>query len=442
MAGADQSKVNPKQGRLDFVRLVSLVTVLWAGIWIVPAAPHQTTSAVSAHLSYREVDFVPMIIEIPVKRDEGVTKDPPFRGRRIFHGIFQLSADTNLFLPFAWDIEGTRLHMDLNRNRDLTDDASSPLLKSNLRREQLFRDIRLRFPSAEGDYQVLVDAHLYEQGNKARQVRAFFYVRSLWEGCVELRGKPWYVAIVGGVDGSIGPAFSKQVPADRMILRPWADREWASLWWHAQMKEIHGFSHLKLDLTRYRRAGNAEIIDAFNLPGNLFLDQQGYQLEYRIELTNGMGQLAIQFHPTQPALGKLQFDGEFVHQVVLDPGTSPEGYTCVFQMPTNAVEVPTGQYPLQITLLRREGYTNSAVGVVTNSVSVAESNLVKLQIGGPLVNTAKVGKPALGTVPLTYSLINDAGVAFDLMHRQRSAPPVVEIRQDHTVLDVGIFSYG
>ena len=98
---------------------------------------------------------------------------------------------------------------------------------------QLFRGIRLPFASADGPYDVLVDAHVF--GNE-RTPRVFLYVRSLWEGAVELDGKKWYLAVIDWPDGRFGPAASLKEIGDRMVLRPWADRGEPFLWWHATLQ--------------------------------------------------------------------------------------------------------------------------------------------------------------------------------------------------------------
>ena len=131
-----------------------------------------------------------------------------------------LDVDSNQSLPFAWDIRERKLYLDLNHNGDLTDDPAGVLTASG-RDLQLFRGLRLRFGSEGGPYDVLVDAHVFEQGDTAR---VFLYVRSLWEGAVELGGKQWYLAVIDRPDGRIGPTASMNKIGNRMILRPWADR--------------------------------------------------------------------------------------------------------------------------------------------------------------------------------------------------------------------------
>jgi len=113
---------------------------------------------------------------------------------------FYPAACNDLFLPFAWDARAQRLYVDLNRNRDLTDDPAGVFIGTG-NGVQLYRGLRLEFSSLEGRYQVRVDAQVLDQGGIPR---VFLYVRSLWEGAVELGGKKWYVAVIGKPDGRPG----------------------------------------------------------------------------------------------------------------------------------------------------------------------------------------------------------------------------------------------
>jgi 2-amino-4-hydroxy-6-hydroxymethyldihydropteridine diphosphokinase len=234
-----------------------------------PAGPGSPASAIVAHLQYREVDFAPLCREINVARSARFIREPAFVGPQVFRGRFVLDNDTNQSLPFAWDIQERRLYLDLNHNGDLTDDPKGVLTAAD-RDLQLFRSLRLRFGSEGGPYDVLVDAHVFEQGDTAR---VFLYVRSLWEGAVELGGKKWYLAVIDWPDGRIGATVPMKKIGDRMILRPWADHDQPFLWWHATLQHVHDLSHVKLVDFPFRYAGNAEVFDAFNAPANLFLDR-------------------------------------------------------------------------------------------------------------------------------------------------------------------------
>ena len=151
---------------------------------------------VVAHLRYREVDFAPLACEVEVHRGTRFTKEPAFSGLGVFRGSFCLGPDTNLFLPFAWDARAHRLYLDLNRNRDLTD-APAGVIAATDRRGELYRGLPLEFPSPEGPYRILVDAHVLASREAPR---VLLLVRSLWEGTVELSGKRWYVAVIGKPD--------------------------------------------------------------------------------------------------------------------------------------------------------------------------------------------------------------------------------------------------
>jgi 2-amino-4-hydroxy-6-hydroxymethyldihydropteridine diphosphokinase len=130
-----------------------------------PAAPGSPASAIVAHLQYREVDFAPLCWEIDVARSARFIREPAFVGPQVFRGRFVLDYNSNQSLPFAWDIQERRLYLDLNHNGDLTDDPKGVLTAAD-RYLQLFRDLRLQFGSEGGPYDILVDAHVFEQATR------------------------------------------------------------------------------------------------------------------------------------------------------------------------------------------------------------------------------------------------------------------------------------
>jgi hypothetical protein len=426
---------------------------LWLGGWLVsflilpalsikgqtPAGTEALTASV-VHLQYHEVDFAPLAWEVGVESGAVFSKEPVFSGPGVFRGLLRLGTDTNAFVPFVWDDGQRRLCLDLNRNRDLTDDPAGVFTDTG-RYVHLFRDILLEFPSKQGPYQVRVDAHVLGQGVSARKVRVFLYVRSLWDGAVELNGKKWYVAVIDRPDGRLGPALGANEISDRMVLRPWAERDKPFLWWHATLTNIHELSHVRLVTFPYRHAGNAEVFDAFNLPANLFLEGRAYQLGCRIERTGDQAGLALSFQQFQTPLGKLHLGGDFIRRIVLDDGSSPEGITAVFDNPAADVEVPQGVYARQLVLLQGAGGTNVAVGLGTNRLAVTATNEARLDAGGPLRNRVEIGRAPRIAVTLHYRLANAAGIGFNLAIRNRKAPRVT-IRQANAVVGQGQFEFG
>ena len=401
----------------------------------------ELATAPVAHLQYHEVDFAPLSWEVGVERGAVFSREPMYSGPSVFRGQLKLGNDTNMFIPFAWDERQQRLYLDLNRNGDLTDDSSG-VFTSPGKDLQLFRGILLGFPSKQGPYQVKVDAHVFGQGGSGGTVRVFLYVRSLWDGAVELNGKKWYVAVIDKPDGRIGPALANKEISDRMVLRPWAERDKPFLWWHAALPYMQDLSHVKLVTFPYRYAGNAEVFDAFNLPANLFLEGQAYRLDYQAERAGTQAGLALSFQRFQAPLGKLHLGGGFIHRLVLDSGASSDGFTAVLNGPASDVEVPVGMYPRQLVLLHREGGTNFAVGLGTNQLAVTETKEASLDAGAPLQNRVEVARASGGTVSLQYRLANAGNIGFHLAIHSEKAPPQLTIRQVDAEVGRGRFEFG
>lgn len=396
--------------------------------------PSPSPTSIVAHLQYREVDFAPLCVEVRVKRDVRFVKEPAYGGQHIFRGRMVLDSNTNQFLPFAWDIARRKIYLDLNQNGDLTDDPAGVYAATG-QDLQLFRDIRLRFPSKEGAYDVLVDAHVFEQSGTAR---VFLYVRSLWDGGVELNGTKWYMAVIDRPDGQIGSPGSFKEIGDRMILRPWPEREHPFLWWHAALSYVHDLSHVKLVNFPFRYAGNAEVFDAFGLPARLFVQGRAYRLEYRPE---GEKKLTVSLDPLQVPRGRVRLGGEHIRRIVLDGGA--DGLTAVLDSPGAEVEVPVGVYPRQLVLLQRAGSTNAAAGLGTNRLAVVKGMAAQLDAGAPLRNTVAVSpEPERGAVSLDYQLSNASGLQFRLTSQDEKAPPRLDIRQGDRMVEQGRFRFG
>ena len=84
-----------------------------------------------------------------------------------------------------------------------------------------------------------------------------------------------------------------------------------------------------------------------------------------------------------------------------------------------------------------------AVGLGTNLITIAETNLAALNVGGPLQNAVGISPdPPSGTVSLNYLLTNAAGVSFRLAFQDEEAPPRFEICQGGSQIAQGRFDFG
>jgi len=433
----------PAASSSPFGALLALFLLLSAlpGKAQTPASTEPLSAAPIAHLQYRDVDFAPLAWEVGVERGATFSQEPVYSGPGVFRGLLRLGGDTNVFMPFAWDERLRRLYLDLNRNRVLTDDPAGVFTAAD-GGLQLFKGILLEFPSKQGPYQVRMDAHVFEQGTKGGDVRVFLYVRSLWDGAVELNGKKWYVAVIDRPDGRLGPAVAAKETSDRMVLRPWAERDKPFLWWHATLPYMHALDHVKLVTFPYRHAGNAEVFDAFNLPANLFLEGRAYRLDCRFERTGTRAGLALSFQQFQAPLGRLHLSGDFIQRIVLDGVNSPDGFTTVLDAPPADVEVPVGMYARQLVLLQRPGGTNFAVGLGTNRLAVTQTNETRLDAGGPLQNKVEIARASGGTVSLQYRLANAGNIGFHLVFQNQKAQPQLTIRQAEAEVERGRFEFG
>ena len=68
-------------------------------------------------------------------------KEPDFSKRNIVRGLIPLGSDKKNYVGFAWDRATKKLYIDLNRNKDLTDDPNGIFENKGRGSYQYFRDI-------------------------------------------------------------------------------------------------------------------------------------------------------------------------------------------------------------------------------------------------------------------------------------------------------------
>jgi hypothetical protein len=248
--------------RFSLAELLSLA--LLAG-----ARPAAEAATHVVNLAYREVPYTISHVSLysgAASQRPVLTPEP--RADGAFHGELLLGNDTNNAILYAWDAGRKRLHLDLNRNRDLTDDPAGIFPGSDIGPWHLCTNVHLGFRTPTGSRPVLVDLAL------DRYTRNWLWVnlRSFWEGKLSLQGKEWQVGLVEepGEATGLAPRY--------LLLRPWAARtNWFAL----------------LESTP----------DLIRLPPRLYLPNQAYDLECRYETTGNSAGYRLQLREVAVSLG-------------------------------------------------------------------------------------------------------------------------------------------
>ncbi len=182
-----------------------------------------------------------------------------------------------------------KLYLDLNRNRDLTDDSAGVFSARETQRVyyQTFTNVHLLFNTASGESPVLADINFYDYGSRPSCSLA---VRSLWQGKVTLQGRDWQVGIVPNNLNQSG-SFEN----GRLLLRPWEKRN--------QPFNTYDGSLATIPFSR-----------------NLFVDGHAYQLDLTVRPQDGETRPALQFMEQSVPLGELKITGKFIQRLVLPGG--------------------------------------------------------------------------------------------------------------------------
>jgi hypothetical protein len=217
-------------GRVAVREALILVMILaWVGLGIAaqfsasaaPAAAKVAASPASYtfDLAYQETDEELVTRSVDLKlQSNPFQKEPALPGQKVFRGSLVWGSRPEQDMAFIWDKGRGRLLLDLNRNRDLTDDPQGLFASASRDDYQSFTNIHLVLPTATGDRSVRLQLDLssYQVGT----VRAYAGLCSYWQTRLSLHGKEWQFGLVENVPDGKAPASPEYV-----LLRPWAERE-------------------------------------------------------------------------------------------------------------------------------------------------------------------------------------------------------------------------
>ncbi|RPJ00285.1 MAG: hypothetical protein EHM39_05090, partial [Chloroflexi bacterium] len=89
-------------------------------------------------------------------------KEPNTSGRRVTRGSLLCGGAEDQRIPLLWDYGQGKLYLDLNRNRDLTDDPEGALsVPKAFHSSQVFTNIHVQFQTPKGPFTMLADLRLY-----------------------------------------------------------------------------------------------------------------------------------------------------------------------------------------------------------------------------------------------------------------------------------------
>jgi len=359
-------------------------------------------------------------------------KEPDLGAGRVVRGLLAFGKDTNNWVPFGWNRDQEKLWLDLNRNRDLTDDPEGFIsaLKegSPLAYYQVYPGVRLTFVTPTGPRRALVNLQLARPDSFALW---YAHLRSFWQTRLSLQGREWQIGLVEeppGPDGPPEPAY--------LLLRPWEARgrpidlnvgtpdliDWRRVYY--QPRQADGPPRaLKIGSIDWRRV--------------LYLPEQAYRIQCRQEARSGTAGYTLELTETPVELGNLRVTGECLYRLVLE---GLDGHTvAVLDAPGAVTKAPAGAYRVRAVWLRKgeaEGYSRSDKAVV-----VGERGTTSLVAGGPLQNSLTLSRWGKFLF-LRHRIAGADGSEYRLLRRDRDHPPEWAAYRNGQTTATGKFAFG
>ena len=373
-----------------------------------PPGASQAAAATTVSLEFMDVPYAFFHLTLPVsERSTPFEKEPPIKPGNVFRGTLQSGRAKTNQLAFVCDIESGKLHIDLNRNLDLTDDPAGSFTSAYGAgsRYQMFTNVHLPVATPAGIRSTAMDLNLY---GFARRSFVNAGLRSLWLGQTILDGREWQVGVFEN-------PFERDAGGARrlLLLRPWEHRARA-----------------------FQTSDGAAMV--FGFSPNLFLNGRAYGLAVADADTGDRTKMGLTFTEQAPALGELRLTGQFIDRLSLESAST----LVVLDQPSSPVRVPVGQYAAtQVRLHAGDlgAVRNPRVG--NTGVTVSEAEAATLAVGGPLTNSVTVNRRGRALV-LSYQLVGAGDATYNLTRGGPRQPPEFAVFQGETKIASGTFEFG
>ena len=331
-------------------------------------------------------------------------KEPDFGHRDIVRGLIPVGPDKKEHVGFAWDRGEAKLYLDLNRNRDLTDDPNGAFQSKEGGRFQHFRDIPLELQkdSFKLPYMIQMDMYHYGRGS-------YSYSATIVSGFaaeIELYGRKWYVAVVDNMHGKLGPG-------DQFFLTPLGVDFGAGTKWHVLQK----------------------------VPKNIFFDSHNYDLSFEFQAGKKNPSLQLTLTEFQRPMGRINIEGEYIARLALESAST----TVLLDYPEKSVLIPAEDYHCTGIYLYG-GDVGLFQPIRTGQakpepISVPEDGSATFKAGGPLKNTVDVKRTG-SILTLDYKLIGADERSYERLYGRSDKPPTFTIYKSDRKIASGEFEYG
>ncbi len=362
-------------------------------------------SPVTVRLEYRVTSEALIQRAVGVKPEPSpFPKEPALSKREIFRGRLLWGHASEPPLAFIWDKPQGKLYLDLNRNRDLTDDPQGVFSRGTNSNYQLFTNVELPRVTAAGVRPARVQLAFGSYGAGVPYASAGLV--SYWEAKASLGGREWQAGVVEDVleaKKSVAPAF--------LLLRPWSERE----------RPFHL---------------NTSSPDFAEFSTGLFFREQSYALDCRFEAQEAAPGYRLTFSPQPARLGELRVTGAFLHRLILK---EDKGLVAILDQPEGTQRIPAGNYALEEIWLR-QGDTE-ATRFKAGRITVDPARPASLTAGGPLTNSVQLADQGYN-LSLRYELLGADGSTYHFPRPDYEHPPEFAIFHGTNRLAADKFRYG
>jgi hypothetical protein len=409
-------------------------------------------------LEYQETSFQFLFRNVPVERRLApFPQEPALAHGAVVRGMLKFGGNLSNAIPFVWEGGAKKLHLDLNRNQDLTDDPAGVVPATALFSvgpsfiHQVFTNVPLSFPATSAGAPMLVDLELgLDLARHPGEPLFTACLHSYWQGKVTREGHDWQVGLMQNLSDQPG-SFQQ----GELLLRPWEERN----------KRFIASCEVPMDTLALAWTGKNWMVrasDAFAFSPKVFFEGHACQLDWSAEPRGREESLALRLTEQQTALGELRITGSYIQRLVLTGGP----YMVVLNQPAASVKLPLGRYhPYRVWLQqgKAEAYFNygmpqsgmaNVVEEITGSqmpvlgppppeqaVVVDAERTAVLAVGGPLTNSVSAAHRGRNLL-LSYRLIGAGGGEYWLEAGRDRKPPQVTIRQTGKRIGSGQLEFG
>ena len=333
-----------------------------------PAAPALYTN--QTVLRYREVPFVVDRWRIPVSPESQTAffTNLPAPGRA---ALTLASMDVSGHpIGMAWDRKAGRVWLDLNGNRDLTDDPEGFFETTDRGAAQTFTNAHLTALTRRGPAKVCLDLALeWREGTCLASGRA----RCCLAGKLELGGQVWQVAYVSEFFD-----FKSPVQEGAFMARPWDPSLEGRAWPATMAVGMPGFafSGPNADGVRWRQAST------------VLFGGNAWSVEGRETETNGPPAMILEVRGEARERGVIELTGSNVTRVLLGQGNR-WGWAPVV---ANRFEIAEGRYSIGGMGINSGGVMVYAARSTSRYLDVKKGVTNRFVAGMPLTNRVEASR--------------------------------------------------